>query len=173
MPNIGVKAKVLDVYDINRSFLGCSKDYFDKREPGEYFLATHVWIVNDKKQFLIQKRSLDKVCEPGKWSISGGMVDSGESSLEGCLRETEEEVNIVLTPDDVQLVMSHNEPDSWGVLVDVWFADIGARKVDIIPQTEELSAVRWASCEEIDAMIAEHKFAANVLFAWDAVRQKI
>lgn len=55
MPNYGTKGDLLDMYDINRRPLGYTKGYFEKREAGEFFLASHVWIINDKKQFLIQK----------------------------------------------------------------------------------------------------------------------
>lgn len=87
MPNYGTKGDLLDMYDINRRPLGYTKGYFEKREAGEFFLASHVWIINDKKQFLIQKRSPTKVCEPGKWSVTGGVADSGENTLDCCIRE--------------------------------------------------------------------------------------
>lgn len=57
MPNYGTKGDLLDMYDINRRPLGYTKGYFEKGRPASFFLASHVWIINDKKQFLIQKRS--------------------------------------------------------------------------------------------------------------------
>ena len=42
----------------------------------------HVWIQNDKGEFLIQKRCKTKRVFPGVWSITGGGVDTGEKTVE-------------------------------------------------------------------------------------------
>ena len=172
MPNYGTKGDLLDMYDINRRPQGYTKGYFEKREAGEFFLASHVWIINDKKQFLIQKRSPTKVCEPGKWSVTGGVADSGENTLDCCIRETKEEVNLDVRPEEVEFVMSAEKPDNWGGWVDVYLVHIGGREVNLVAQKEELSDIRWADADEIKSLIAENKFAANVLFAWPLILQK-
>ena len=38
---------------------------------GEYKLSVHVWIINDQKEFLIQKRSRNRKVNPSKWGFAG------------------------------------------------------------------------------------------------------
>ena len=100
------------------------------------------------------------------------MADSGENTLDCCIRETKEEVNLDVRPEEVEFVMSAEKPDNWGGWVDVYLVHIGGREVNLVAQKEELSDIRWADADEIKSLIAENKFASNVLFAWPLILQK-
>lgn len=57
--------------------------------------AAHILIFNSAGQLLLQKRSMNKDIQPGKWDTSvGGHVGSGESYEEAAYRELEEELGI-------------------------------------------------------------------------------
>ena len=57
--------------------------------------AAHVLVFNSNGQLLLQKRSMDKYIQPGKWDTSvGGHVESGESYENAAHRELEEELGI-------------------------------------------------------------------------------
>ncbi len=57
--------------------------------------AAHVLVFNSKGQLLLQKRSMNKDIQPGKWDTSvGGHVESGESYEKAAYRELEEELGI-------------------------------------------------------------------------------
>lgn len=107
-----------------------------------------------------------------KWSVTGGVADSGENTLDCCIRETKEEVNLDVRPEEVEFVMSAEKPDNWGGWVDVYLVHIGGREVNLVAQKEELSDIRWVDADEIKSLIAENKFASNVLFAWPLILQK-
>ena len=54
-------------------------------------------VINGKGEILLQKRSLSKDVQPGKWDTSvGGHVNMGETYLEAAIRETGEELGIEL-----------------------------------------------------------------------------
>ena len=98
--------ELLDLYDNKKEKIGKVYDR-DSGEPGrgEYKLSVHVWIVNSKDQFLIQKRS-ENVKKTGKWAFTGGAVDAGESSVEGALREVHEELGINVSKDEIEYFIS-------------------------------------------------------------------
>jgi isopentenyl-diphosphate delta-isomerase type 1 len=57
--------------------------------------AVHVLVVNLKGEIYLQKRSLDKDIQPGKWDSSvGGHLKIGEDFREAAFREMEEELGI-------------------------------------------------------------------------------
>lgn len=63
--------------------------------PGMLHPVVHLQIYNSKGELYLQKRSMLKDVEPGKWdSAVGGHVDMGETIEQALLRETAEELNI-------------------------------------------------------------------------------
>lgn len=110
--------ELLDLYNNKKEKIG---KVFDRNssEPkdGEFKLSVHTWIVNSKNEFLIQKRSDSIKRHPGKWAFTGGAVDAGESSLEGAMREVNEELGIEVLPEDVEYLISFKREKGF---VDVW-----------------------------------------------------
>ncbi len=63
--------------------------------PGKLHPVIHLHIFNSKGEIYLQKRSMLKDTQPGKWDTSvGGHVDLGETIEQALLRETAEELNI-------------------------------------------------------------------------------
>ena len=59
--------------------------------------AVHCFVFNDRGGLFLQKRSLTKVIQPGRWDISvGGHVQAGESFDDALQREAKEELGIIL-----------------------------------------------------------------------------
>lgn len=52
----------------------------------------HVWIINDKNELLLQKRSATKKTHPNCWDISGaGHIKAGKTISDGAIRELKED----------------------------------------------------------------------------------
>jgi isopentenyldiphosphate isomerase/intracellular septation protein A len=63
--------------------------------PGMLHPVVHLQVINSKGEIYLQKRSVNKDVEPGKWdSAVGGHVDLGETIEQALLRETREELNL-------------------------------------------------------------------------------
>ena len=60
---------------------------------GLYHLSVSVWIVNQQGQYLLSQRHPKKQY-PLYWECTGGSVLSGETSLQGAIREVKEELGM-------------------------------------------------------------------------------
>ena len=57
--------------------------------------VVHLHIFDNQGRLYLQKRSMDKDIQPGKWDTAvGGHVDYGETIIEAMLREAREELGI-------------------------------------------------------------------------------
>jgi 8-oxo-dGTP diphosphatase len=117
---------------------------------GEYHLAVHIWIVNDKNEFLIQKRADNLMHMPGVWAVTGGSVISGEDSIKAALREAKEELGIDL---DMSKMIKINRMKKQDHFADVWIIKRNVSLEDLIIQIEEVSLVKWVNKKELLEMI--------------------
>ena len=145
-----------DLYDKNRKLTEHTMVRGDEMQPDTYHLVIHVVIFNSKNQMLIQKRKYDKVINPDIWDISvGGSVTAGETSQQGAMRETEEELGLSID--------LHNQPPHLSITFERGYDDIYIvnREADLaalVVPNEEVSDVKWASIEEIYQMIDDKTF---------------
>lgn len=114
---------------------------------GGRHLVVHVYLVNPEGRFLLQKRSRRKERYPGAWEVTGGAVLAGETSLQGALREVEEELGLRLEPEALSLVARLKSADAF---VDVWLGRTQARLEEMTPQPEEVDDLRYV---EADALL--------------------
>ncbi len=108
-------------------------------------------IIKDGRILLIRR-----AFEPGKdrWSIPGGLVEVGETLLEGCARETVEETGITVQVLDFINAYDMIVPDEAGkiryhyVLVDFLARPVGGTEM---PNVEVLD-MKWVTYDEAKAM---------------------
>jgi len=89
-------AEIFDVVNENDEVIG-QKPRSEVHRLGLKHRAVHVLIFNARGQVFLQKRSLSKDTFPGVWdSSASGHLDSGENYDACAVRETSEELGIVL-----------------------------------------------------------------------------
>jgi 8-oxo-dGTP pyrophosphatase MutT (NUDIX family)/flavodoxin len=145
-----------DLYDTERQPLGKTMKRGSDIPDGAYHIVVSVWMRNSEGRYLMSKRSDKKKWCPGMWETTGGAVESGETSLEGAVREVREELGIELDPAKGRLVRSVRS-DALHDFYDVWMFDVDAEPDEIRRQDEEVSDVRWMTAEEIDRLWNENK----------------
>ena len=92
---MSVSQELLDVVDENDKVVGV-RTRGEIHARGLMHRAIHILLFNSRDQVFLQKRSLSKDEQPGKWdSSAAGHVDSGETYLECARREIHEELGIV------------------------------------------------------------------------------
>ena len=76
----------------------------------EFKIITSIVIMNEEKEFLLGKRSMDEDVFPGLWSIPGGKVEHGPAEHDvlekNVQKEAEEEMGIQVSVDSY--VQSHS-----------------------------------------------------------------
>ena len=146
-----------DLYDKNRNLTG---EFIFKGDPvpkGKYIIVLLVMIQNSKGEFLIQKRSKQK---GGKFAATGGHVKSGQTSVQGMIDEIQEEIGLVVKPEELELLYTARE-DEQDVFFDLYYMkkDIDISK--LVLQEEEVELVQWNTIEEIDELIKKDMFLIN------------
>ena len=97
--------ELVDIVDRNGFYTGQSIDKSKAHREGILHKVSVVAIIDKEGKVLLQKRAKNKKTEPGKWDLSAaGHVDSGESSEEAAIRETYEEVGIIINKDELKKV---------------------------------------------------------------------
>jgi isopentenyl-diphosphate delta-isomerase type 1 len=91
-----VSQEILDVVDENDNVIA-QKTRGEIHAEGLMHRAVHILVFNSKGELFLQKRSMSKDEQPGKWdSSAAGHVDSGEAYLDCARREITEELGIVV-----------------------------------------------------------------------------
>lgn len=156
--------EVIDLYNAKKEKLG--KTFIREQgepEDGEYKLSVHVWILNSKGEVLIQKRNENLKRNPGKWAYTGGIVDEGETSLEGAIRETKEELGINVE-DKIEYLLSFKRERGF---VDVWLVKYDIDIENITLQGEEVSEAKWVSIKELKELMNSGKFVKAIDLYYD------
>lgn len=151
--------ELIDLYDSQKRNLHKTFDRFSG-EPvkGEYKQTVHVWVLNSKGELLIQKRSDTRMRNPGKWAFTGGGVDTGETSLQGAMRELKEELGIMTREKEMDFVASFKREH---VFVDVWLTKRDILISDLKLQKEEVAEAKWVSIPELTKMIDNNEFVKS------------
>lgn len=148
--------ELVDLYDENRVPLGKIGQRHEARRPGEYRTVVHVCIFNRCGQLLIQQRSKEKTAWTDLWDVSiGGGVDAGETSRQGAQREVREELGYDLDLTGVRPAVTVNFE---GGFDDFFVVERELAPEELHLQSEEVSAVRWATLEEVLSLLEKGEF---------------
>ena len=77
---------LVDIYNDKHEKLNYTKDRKELKE-GEFRLSCFAFIINDKDEFLIQKRASTSKKYPNYWEIVSGGVEKDEDAITGIIRE--------------------------------------------------------------------------------------
>jgi len=147
-----------DILDENGNLTGRTVERGKQMKPGEYHLVVHIWIKNDKEQYLITKRTPNKTY-PGMWETTGGSAVTGDNSLQAALREVKEEIGIELQPlNGKRLFRLKRQHDDAPDFVDVWLFNENIDIKKLIFQYDEVNDAKLASAEDILLMIEKREF---------------
>lgn len=150
----------VDVLDENGQKTGKIKPRSLVHRDGDWHKSVHIWIVNDKNEVLLQKRSQNKDSHPNMWDISSaGHLSAGDESIFGAIREIKEELGIDVLPKQLKLIGSRKKKGNYqSAFINSEFSDIylirsPIRIDEITPQPEEVSDVKYISLDTFRHMI--------------------
>ncbi|MFN7935113.1 MAG: NUDIX hydrolase [Bryobacteraceae bacterium] len=121
----------------------------DRRYPKRPILGIGALIFKGKRVLLAQRGKQPLL---GWWSLPGGVLETGESLIDGIRREVREETGLEVKPLEIATVFERIIPDSEGraeyhyVLIDYVCRVIGGTAE---PATD-VSALAWVKEEELE-----------------------
>ena len=129
-------------------------EQFDRRaqeEDGLTRAAVAMVITVDKEghpAFIITRRSSRLQNHAGQWALPGGRLDSGETPIEAALRETQEEIGVTLTQDQVLGLLDDYSTRSGFLItpVVIW----AEPDLDMNPNEDEVDAVYLVPIQELE-----------------------
>ncbi|XMB72352.1 NUDIX domain-containing protein [Mycoplasmatota bacterium WC30] len=148
-----------DLYDSKGKRINKTMARGGKNLRGEYHLVVHIWIRNSKNQYLIQQRSKLEDPIPFQWAATGGGVLTGETSIEGVLRESFEEMSLVINTTKLRLIKRYyiDDPNT-NYITDLYLLEDDVDLNKLILDSNEVKAVDYKTMNEIRKMVLEGKF---------------
>lgn len=130
----------------------------------------HIHIIDRYSRIYLQKRSMRKDIQPGKWDTAvGGHVAYGESLLEAVHREALEELRFTdFHPIFIETYIFESEIEKEMVNV---YAAVGS--YDLHPDLDEVDEGRWWPVEEIDANLGKGLFTPNFESEYQMIRSSL
>jgi len=127
----------------------------------------HIHIIDRFSRIYLQKRSMRKDIQPGKWDTAvGGHVSYGESLIEAVYREASEELGFTeFNP--IYLETYEFESAVEKEMVNV-FAAVGS--YELHPDLDEVDEGRWWDLADIDANMGKEIFTPNFESEFQMIR---
>lgn len=148
-----------DVYDKVGNFSGRKLPKGSSFGENEYHFAVEAWLINDKHELLIQKRSDNCEILPGRWALTTGRIIAGEDTVKGCIREVKEELGIDITRKDMHRLARFLREENH-IIWDIFLIKNNTPIEAFSLQKEEVDSVAWISIPAFKELIKEKKVFA-------------
>ena len=166
--------ELIEIVDKDGNFTGQVMDKEDAHNKNLLHNEVGIFIINDKREVLLEKRSANKRFSPNKWGLCAGHVDAYETLEDAAIREIKEEVGLDVTPKELipygerEITIS----DSNSHITYFYYVKCNKKEDEFIIQEEELSEVKWFNIDEIITMIKEGKtsFKDNRIKLFESLR---
>lgn len=169
--------ELIQIVDENGNYTGQIMDKEEAHDKNLLHNEIAVFIINDNKQVLLQKRSANKRFHPNKWALCAGHVDADESLETAALRELKEEVGLDISLEELHPFAEREFTieDSNSHITYFYYTKSNKYESDFIIQEEELSEVKWFNIDKVIDMIKAHDetivFKENRLYIFEALKE--
>lgn len=142
--------ELVDIVNENNELTGQVEDRWVAFEKGLWRRTVSCWIMNEKGEILLQKRTANKRRNPNKWAKTGGQVDSGETVEEAIVREVKEELGIEVPKEQIEVIDIHKSSDKNKRFAYSFVFVVNYKIDDYILQKEEVAEVKYVTIEEME-----------------------
>lgn len=150
--------ELIDIVDEEGNFTGEVMDKDEAHDKNLLHNEVAVLIINDKGETLLQKRSANKRFDPNKWALCAGHVDHKEELMDAAIRETEEELGLKLSKDDLipflDKEITREKTNSH--ITYFYYIKCNLEQNQFVIQEDELSEVKWFLIDDVIKMIKTH-----------------
>lgn len=147
--------ELVEIVDTDGNFTGQIIDKDMAHDQNLLHNEVAAFIINNKGQVLLQKRSANKRFNPNKWALCAGHVEAHENLESAMLREIKEEIGLDVSKSDLhqlgdkEIILEKSN----SCVMYFYYVVANKKESDFTIQKEELSEAKWFSLEEIIDMI--------------------
>lgn len=153
--------ELIDIVDENNELTRKAEDRQIVHEKGLWHRHVGIWIMNEKGEVLLQKRSPNILQDPNEWGFTAGHITSKEEPEEAIIREAEEEIGIEILQKEILDLLSiqklsyeyQTKKYTDHVYIYHYFIMTNKNEDTFELQKEEVSKVRYFTIEEIEEAI--------------------
>ena len=170
MPEHAVSSEWFPVVEPNGMVIGRATRNYCHSGKKPLHPVVHIHIIDRFSRIYLQKRSMKKDIQPGKWDTAvGGHVSYGEGIMEAVYREASEELGFSeFNPIHIETYVFQSEIEREMVNV---FAVVGT--YDLHPDLDEVDEGRWWELADIDANIGKGIFTPNFESEFTMIRKDL
>ena len=152
--------ELIDVLDEDGNKTGRIETRSKVHEIGLWHRIVAIALIDSKGQLLMQKRTMTKKSNPGKWDLSvAGHVSAGESSIEAVLKEVREEIGLHLNEKDLKYILTTKKVSTKDNIINKHIIDcyiaiypeIDINKLKL--QESEVEQVKLCNLQEVKEMV--------------------
>lgn len=146
-----------DLFDRNGNNLNSPIKRGDPIPEGCFHRIIHIWIQNEKGEFLIQRRASHLKWYGGRWATTTGSIVAGQFDfLAEAYRELQEELSLsvmdIFLEYEKELIIGNS-------IVSLYKAILPSYKLQKIKLNEEVSEIKWMTISKIKHLIFSEEFA--------------
>ncbi len=165
--------EMLDIYNKDREKTSKTVERNKyKFLSGEYVIVVTGVIINSKNELLITKRAPHKKYGL-MWEFTSGTVLSGETSLEGIIRELKEEIGITFTKKEAIYLKEIRKDDVPADFKDIWILKKDIEIKDLKFTDGEVIDAKWVDICEFMEMINKKEIVPTIDFGIDEYNQAL
>ncbi len=126
-------------------------------KKGYWRRTAHVWIINDKKQILCQKRSLKKDNSPGMWEPAvAGHLSPGDNYFTGAVREVFEETGLPIQIHHLNLLKIYKD-NKYREYRGIFYCKWNVNPKEIKIEEDEVEMVKFINLKTVKNYILYQK----------------
>ena len=136
----------------------------EAHKKGLFHASAHIWIFNNKKEVLIQKRASNKDTFPNFWDVSvAGHISAGEKPIISALREVQEEIGLSIKQHNLDYIgTSRKRIEHENNFIDYELHHIYMCKINfdiksLKIQTEEVSKIKSIDLQSLIEAVNSNK----------------
>ena len=166
--------EIIDIYNGNREKTGRTiiRDNIEKLKEGEYHLIAQAIIINSNNQLFLGKRSEKKKNNPLKWETIGGAVVKDETTLDGMIRELNEELGVEFLKDEARLYKTMRI-DRVKVFKDIWLFKKDIKIENLTFPDNEVISAKWVTISEFETMLINQEIVKNIDLTVEDIKEAI
>ena len=159
-------SEIWDVYNRNKKKTGRIHQRGLPLRKNEYHIVIHAWVVNSNDEVIMTKRHKSKKICPNKWECTEGSILAGESSIEGALRELDEEIGLSFEKEEGIFLTSFILERS-KTIIDAFMFRRDVKLEDLILQENEVSEAMIVDREKYFEMCQNKKIISSIRYFYD------